>query len=239
MSDALAHPLRKPTVLQDVYQRIREDISAFRMPPGQRYSEHELAAALGVSRTPLRFALHILAREGYLVRREGHSSWQVQPLDLDYYADLYDFRTDIEAIAVHRLCREEPGAALAALAAYWFSPDSRATQDYAAVAEADEHFHRALVEQAGNREMLRSFSDLTDRIRVIRRLDFAAADRIHATFDEHAAILAQLIARNAAGAEALIRAHIGNSRQAIRQITLHHLASVTPQGDAARLRPAS
>ena len=239
MSDTRPLPTRKPSVLQDVYQRLKDDIFAFRMPPGQRYSEHELAAGLGVSRTPLRFALHILAREGYLVRLEGHSSWQVQPLDLDYYADLYDFRTDIEAIAVRRLCREEPGTSLATLAAYWFSPDARRSGDYAQVAEADERFHRTLVELAGNREMLRTFSDLTDRIRVIRRLDFAAPERIQATFDEHAAILTRLIARDAAGAETLIRAHIGSSRQAIRQITLQHLASVTPHVDMARLRPAS
>ena len=232
-------PPRKSSVLQDVYQRLREDIGAFRMPPGQRYSEHELATHLGVSRTPLRFALHLLAREGYLVHLDGHSCWQVQPLDLDYYADLYDFRTDIEAIAVNRLCHEEPGVALAGLATYWFSPASRQTADYTSVADADERFHRTLVELAGNREMLRTFSDLTERIRVIRRLDFVSPDRIEATFDEHAAILTQLIAGNASGAEALIRSHIGNSRQAIRHITLQHLASVTPHPDAARLRPAS
>jgi DNA-binding GntR family transcriptional regulator len=239
MSDAPEPPARRASVLQDVYQRLQTDIFSFRMPPGQRYSEHELAASLGVSRTPLRFALHILAREGHLVRLEGHSSWQVQPLDLDYYADLYDFRTDIEAIAVNRLCREEPGSALASLATYWFSPAERHGGNYAAVADADERFHRTLVELAGNREMLRTFSDLTDRIRVIRRLDFAAPDRIQATFDEHAAILTRLIARDAPGAEALIRAHIGSSRRAIRDITLHHLARVTAHADPARLRPAS
>ena len=231
--------LRKPSVLQDVYARIREDIFAFRMPPGQRYSEHELAATLGVSRTPLRFALHILAREGYLVHLAGHSSWQVQPLDLDYYADLYDFRTDIEAIAVHRLCHAAPDPRLQALAAYWHSPDQRLTPDYRAVAEADEQFHRTLVELAGNTEMLRTFRDLTDRIRIIRRLDFADPARIAATFDEHGAILSCLLARDAVGAESLIRDHIGGSRAAIRTITLQRLASVTALAEPVPLRPAS
>jgi DNA-binding GntR family transcriptional regulator len=230
---------RKPSVLHDVYQRIREDIFAFRMPPGQRYSEHELAATLGVSRTPLRFALHILAREGYLVHLAGHSSWQVQPLDPEYYADLYDFRTDIEAIAVHRLCRAAPDPRLAGLAAYWHSPSQRLTPDYRAVAEADEQFHGTLVELAGNAEMLRTFRDLTDRIRVIRRLDFADAGRIAATFDEHGAILTRLLAGDAVGAETLIRAHIGGSREAIRTITLQRLASVTARAEPLPLRPAS
>lgn len=69
----------KSTLAQVVYERLKEDLFDFRMAPGQRYSEQELATRLGVSRTPLRFALHILAREGYLQRVEGHTSWQVRP----------------------------------------------------------------------------------------------------------------------------------------------------------------
>ena len=86
----------RPPLVQDVYERLKEEIFEFRMPAGHRYAEQTLANALGVSRTPLRMALHMLAREGYLNRLDGHSSWQVKPLDLEYYDELYDFRTDIE-----------------------------------------------------------------------------------------------------------------------------------------------
>jgi DNA-binding GntR family transcriptional regulator len=235
---AAAPKRKKSSVLQDVYRVLKEDIFNFRLPPGQRYSEHELAAALGVSRTPLRFALHVLAREGHLVRREGHSCWQVQPLDLDHYEDLYDFRTDIEALAVHRICRALPNSELEELAAYWHSREARRTKDFKAVADADEHFHRTLVALAGNREMLRTFDQLTDRIRIIRRLDFAAADRISTTFDEHGEILRLLMAGGAAVAEAAVRAHIESSRREIRKITLHHIAKATERGLQAAARRA-
>lgn len=214
----------KAPVLQDVYQRLKEDIFEFRMPPGQRYSEHELAAALGVSRTPMRLALHVLAREGYLIRLEGHSSWQVKPLDLAYYEDLYEFRTDIEAIACRRLCKSELLPGLAEIRDYWRMPKSRRTKDFKEVAREDETFHRTLVAHAGNAEMLRSFSDLTERIRIIRRLDFLNPDRIDATFEEHTKILDALFARKADRVELLIRAHIATSRTEIRHITLHRLA---------------
>lgn len=220
----------KGTLAQEVYERIKDDIFEFRMPPGQRYSEQGLASALGVSRTPLRFALHVLAREGYLNRIEGHSSWQVKPLDLDYYEDLYDFRLNIEVLAIHRLCRLDPLPDLSDLGAFWRVPKTQRSQDGKEVAREDERFHRTLVALAGNREMLRTFNDLTERIRIIRRLDFIDPKRIAAAFDEHKKILEMLLGRKADHAEMLMKAHIGASRTEIRHITLHRLALASSQG---------
>jgi len=224
----LVHPAGreadKGTLGQDVYQRIKDDIFEFRMPPGQRYSEQSLATSLGVSRTPLRFALHVLANEGYLNRIDGHSSWQVKPLDLDYYEDLYNFRLDIEVLAIHRLCKMDVMPELLALAAFWRVPKKHRVLDGKVVAREDEYFHRTLITLAGNREMLRTFDNLTERIRIIRRLDFINPERIAAAFDEHGKILDMLTARKAQSAEMLMRAHIDASRTEIRHITLHRLA---------------
>jgi DNA-binding GntR family transcriptional regulator len=213
---------------RDVYQRIKDDIFEFRMPPGERYSEQALATALGVSRTPLRFALHVLAKEGYLDRVDGHSSWQVKPLDLDYYEDLYDFRMSIETVAVRRLCAADLMAELLERAAFWRVPKKQRVPDGKQVAHADELFHRNLVELAGNREMLRTFDNLTERIRIIRRLDFINPERIAAAYDEHGKILEMLLGRKADSAELLIKAHIDQSRTEIRHITLHRLALAAP-----------
>jgi DNA-binding GntR family transcriptional regulator len=214
----------KQPLERDAYQRIKDDIFEFRMPPGQRYSEQALANALGVSRTPLRFALHVLAKEGYLDRVDGHSSWQVKPLDLDYYEDLYDFRMSIETIAVRRLCTADVMAQLIAGVAFWRAPKKQRVLDGKEVARQDEQFHRTLVHLAGNREMLRTFDNLTERIRIIRRLDFINPERIAAAYEEHAKILEMLLARKADSAEMLIKAHIDESRTEIRHITLHRLA---------------
>jgi DNA-binding GntR family transcriptional regulator len=210
-------------LVQDVYERLKAEIFEFRMPAGHRYAEQALANALGVSRTPLRMALHMLAREGYLNRLEGHSSWQVKPLDLDYYDELYDFRTDIEAIAIRRLCERADLSALDELSAYWHIEPSARPADFRNVAEMDEKFHRAIVGLAGNREMLRSYEDLAEHIRIIRRLDFVNPHRIDATFAEHGGIIDLLIARQGEQAERMMRAHIGTSRAEIKHITLHRL----------------
>jgi DNA-binding GntR family transcriptional regulator len=221
----------KETLAQSVYQRLKDNIFELRMPPGQRYSEQVLAASLGVSRTPLRFALHRLAHEGYLNRIEGHSSWQVKPLDLDYYEDLYDFRVSIEVLAIQRLCALDVTSELRQLGAFWRVPKSQRPQDGHTVAREDELFHRTLVSLAGNREMLRAYGDLTERIRMLRRLDFINSERITAAFDEHGNVLDMLLARDAGAAERLMRAHICASRSEIRQITLHRLALATGNGE--------
>lgn len=217
------------TLAQAAYDRIKEDIFEFRMAPGQRYAEQELARRLGISRTPLRFALHVLAREGYLVRLEGHASWQVKPFDLSYYEDLYDFRVQIELIAVRRLCAMDPAPDLSALCAFWCVPRKQRVLDGPTVSREDEKLHSTLVALAGNREMLRTHADLTERIRIIRRLDFVEPARIRCAYEEHDKILKALLARRAGDAEMLLKAHIAASRAEIRHMTLHRLALATQQ----------
>lgn len=223
----------KSTLVEATYERLKEDIFDFRMAPNRRYSEQELATALGISRTPLRFALHLLARDGYLERVGGHAGWLVRPFDLGYYEDLYDFRTQIELIAVKRLCAMDPAPDLGGLCAFWRVPKKARDLDGRIVAREDEKLHTTLVALAGNREMLRTHKDLTERIRIIRRLDFIEPGRIKAAYDEHDKILGALLARRSADAEMYIRAHIESSRAEIRHITLHRLALAAERGAAA------
>ncbi len=240
INDAVRPNGEKSSLSQVVYSRLKQSIFDFRMPPGQRYSEQELADTLQVSRTPLRLALHVLAHEGYLQNVGGHSAWQVRPLDLSFYEDLYDFRIEIESLAARRICGMEPPPALAELRAFWCVPKDARELDGTIVAPQDEEFHRTLVRLSGNQAMARSFEELTDRIRIIRRLDFVSPERIATAYDEHCQILTAIEARNAAESERLIRHHIETSRIEIRRLTLHNMAIATaatePAGAATRFK---
>jgi DNA-binding GntR family transcriptional regulator len=175
-------------------------------------------------------ALHILANEGYLQRVDGHTSWQVKPFELAYFEDLYDFRVQIELIAIRRLCAMDPAPDLRELCAFWQVPRHLRIRDGQTVAREDEKLHSTLVALAGNREMARTHADLTERIRIIRHLDFIEPERIRAAFDEHEQLLAAIVARRAGEAEMLIKAHISASRAEIKHISLHRLALATQQG---------
>ncbi len=160
---------------------------------------------------------------GFLQNIGGHSCWQVKPLDLPFYEDIYDFRVEIEAITLRRVCETNIAPLLTELRAFWCVPKRRREFGGTLVAERDEIFHRTLVSLAGNQAMLRSFDDITERIRIIRRLDFASPERIATTYDEHARILGAIEARDGCQAERLIRRHIEASRVEIRRITFHNL----------------
>ena len=112
---------------------------------------------------------------------------------------------------------------VAALADVWLVTPAERLTDGAAVGRADESFHNQLVQATGNREMARVHREITERIRIIRRLDFTKTARIEATCDEHARILRAITRRRGDEAQRLLRAHIEQSKLEVRHITLDML----------------
>lgn len=205
-----------------VYERIKADIYEFRLLPGDRFSENEIAAQMGVSRTPVREALFWLQREGY-VDVLFRSGWQVKPFDFKYFEDLYDLRIILESVAIERLSDPARAPLLAELNELWSVPAARQSTDPATVAAMDEQFHASLVSSCGNLEMARFHREITERIRIIRRLDFTQAPRIDATYREHAAVLKAIRGKKTEMAQSLITAHIKESQAEVKRITLHML----------------
>jgi DNA-binding GntR family transcriptional regulator len=214
----------KLTLVGQVYEQLKSEIFEFSMAPGERFSESELSARLGLSRTPLRIALHLLVRDGYMVRTGGHGGWMIRPLDLAYFDDLYDVRTNLELIAVKRICEADPFPDLGELRKVWLVPEKSRSYDTQEVARLDEEFHGALVVASGNREMARIHADLQERIRIIRRLDFTVRERIDEAYVHHGKILRAILSRKEPQATMLLKSHIEASRAEIRHITLHRLA---------------
>ncbi len=205
---------------EQVYAQLKAQMHDFALVPGDRFSEAELGTRLGVSRTPVREALFRLRNEG-LLDVESKSGWFVRPIDFDKLEQLYDLRIVLETASVARLCaRIEPAPELDALKAAWLVPASERLTSGREVGALDEQFHATLVRAAGNEEIARVHWDVTERIRIIRRLDFTRADRIEATYVEHAKILRSVIQRKPDAAQMLLRSHIEQSKAEVRKITL-------------------
>ena len=213
------------TLADQAYAQIKTMIFEFALMPGDRFSESELALSVAVSRTPLRQALQRLEREGFL-RVMPKIGWQVAPLDFDVFDELYDLRVLIECHSARQLATAEQRPGLAALAEIWLVPAAERLADSAEVGLLDEQFHAQLVAAGGNREMARVHHEITERIRIIRRLDFTKQARIDATYEEHAKILKAIQRKRGDQAAMLLRAHIQASQAEVRKITLHqvHLA---------------
>jgi DNA-binding GntR family transcriptional regulator len=215
---------RKPSLAESVYLGIKQDIFDFRLLPGDRFTENEVAGRLNVSRTPAREALYRLAREGYL-KVHYRSGWSVRELDFKQFDDLYDLRIALETAAVKQLCDEAGCPNLEDLKSIWLVQPETRLDDGERVCALDEAFHCALVAAIGNREMARVHQDVTERIHLLRRLDFTEAGRIAATYQEHAQILRAVLRQDADRAIGLLQAHIETSKIEVRKISLHKLLS--------------
>lgn len=212
---------------EQVYQRIKQDIFNFVLLPGDRFTENEMAERCGVSRTPVRDALYRLEREGYL-QVAFRSGWSVRPFDFKRFDQLYELRTVLELAAVARICETETD--LSELESIWSVAVNERLTDGKRVGELDEAFHQGLVLATGNLEMARVHQDVTEKIRVIRRLDFTKAWRVDTTYDEHQEILRLLAHRKAAQAAITLKSHIEASRAEVHKITLHMLHEARQRG---------
>lgn len=210
----------RPNLAEYVYAELKAQMHDFRLLPGDRFSEADLGQRLGVSRTPVREALFRLRNEGFL-EVEAKSGWFVRPIDFGRLEQLYDLRILLEQASIARLAAgPELPAEIEALKRVWLVPAAERLSDAAEVGRLDEAFHTTLVRAAGNGEIARVHADVTERIRFVRRLDFTRADRIEATYQEHAKILRQVMQRRAEPAQMLLKAHIEQSKTEVRKITL-------------------
>jgi len=219
------------SLAESAYAQIKASMFDFELLPGDRFSESEVADRLKMSRTPVRDALYRLEREGYL-QVHVRVGWSVRPYDFSRFEDFYDLRRILEEAAVVRLCEQSERPGLDALGEIWLVPELDRITDLKRIAALDESFHTELVSSAGNAEIARCHQEVTERIRIIRRLDFTQAHRIHATYEEHARILNAVIRRRAGEANRLLRSHIESSKAEVRKITIHRLFTARPGQDA-------
>ena len=213
----------RPVQLTDrVYGQLKEEICNFHFLPGDRFSENELAERMGASRTPVREALTRLQRDGFVEVR-FRSGWQVRPFNFKYFEQLYDLRIILEEADVRRICEMKPQPDLGALRGHWLVKPRDRDSDGTVVSLMDERFHGQIVEGTGNLEMVRVHQDLTERLRIVRRLDFTQLPRIDQTYDEHAKILNAILIKHVDQAVAMLTKHITSSKSEVKNITLHML----------------
>lgn len=198
-----------------VFNTLREMAISCQLKPGERLSEIELAARLGVSRTPVREALNRLVTEGFL--QPCSRGFMRRPLDVQETLDLYEARVAVERECLRlALLRGTPDQLDEAQT---FLNHSRAVSVDTPMAELvalDEAFHRRLAAMSGNAELQRMLASLNDRIRFLRWIDMEHVGR-DSTQQEHQAILEALRRRDASAAERHLSDHIVLRRDQIAE----------------------
>ena len=220
-------PVPKP-LHDDVAHTLRERIFAGELVPGAFLDEVALAEGLGISRTPLREALKVLAAEG-LVRHEPRRGCfvnQVTEQDLD---DMFPVIALLEGQCAHQAALRATDADLAALEVLHTRlldhAQARRINDYYA---ANFAIHEAIITLADNRWLAQVIGDLRKMVKLARLQQLHAPGRLDQSLSEHLAVFAALKARDALGAEAAMRTHITRQRAALRELARHQTTRITP-----------
>ncbi|WP_127090891.1 GntR family transcriptional regulator [Aquabacter cavernae] len=189
-------------------EALEEEIVAGRLRPGQRLDEASLAERFGVSRTPIREALILLAASGLVEIRPRRGAF-VALLGPRALIESFEFMAELEA-------------ACARLAARRMTPDDRATLlavhaaceaamqagDDEAYYPANAAFHQAIYAAAANRVMAGEARRHQLRLQPYRRLQLRVPRRMETSFAEHEAILSALLAGDGDAAADLLRNHV-------------------------------
>jgi DNA-binding GntR family transcriptional regulator len=202
-------PIHKSGLTETVYRRLRREIIAAHLLPGELLTLEELGTRYGVSRTPVREALRRLEAEGLVVFRE-HRRVQVAPLSPNEIDGTYALRILTEAFAVSLSVRNAPTevAAQAAAAHERMTSDALAGNGEA-FHQHHRDFHRAIYAGTGSPELARVTEELrtrTDRHRHVHA-DFRL-DNLPATAEAHHPILAACQGGDPAAAARLVVEHL-------------------------------
>jgi DNA-binding GntR family transcriptional regulator len=191
-----------------VAERLRAQIFARELEPGAWIDETRLAAAYGISRTPLREALKVLAVEGLVTIRPRRGAY-VAEMSRDDVSQVYHLLALLEADAAAEAARSASDDQLATLRALHEQLE-RQVRQREAFFETNERFHMALLEAAGNRWRQQIVTDLRKVMKLNRHHSLFRQGRINESLDEHRRIVQALTARDAKAAGVLMQRHFEN-----------------------------
>jgi DNA-binding GntR family transcriptional regulator len=206
---------RRPSLVDDAYAAMKEEIRESRFPPGYHASEQEIALRLGMSRTPVHEAAIRLQEDG-LVRilpRKGIVICALAPEDM---REIYDVVLAIEgraAALLAQMSEAERARAASQLAEHTKTMATAwETGDLAGWGHADECFHRTLVERAGNGRMIRINQTITDQAHRARMLTLKLRRELGASVAEHERIIQAIHDGEAAAAQEQAYRHRSRAR---------------------------
>jgi DNA-binding GntR family transcriptional regulator len=205
------------------YESLRARILGLHLLPGQLIVEPEVAAELGMSRTPVREALARLRFEG-LVTAAPRRGFVVTVPTVEAMREVYEITAGLEGQAVRLATQRASEETLTALAAAIEAQETALAADVltaehlAAWTDADRRFHRRLREAAGNRQLLELMRQFDGQLHRARVATIHLRPTPRQSTDEHRAVLQAIVARDSVRAQQLHLAHRERADQAMLEV---------------------
>lgn len=202
---------------REVADRLRTLIVHGELAPGERLNERVLSERFNISRTPLREAIKILSLEG-LVKLLPNRGAEVTELTESSVEDLFQVMGALEALAGELACvraTDDDIAEIRALHDQMFGYFKAG--DRAAYFSLNQRIHHKIVECAGNPELSAMYVNLTQRVHRARYMANFSKTRWAQAMDEHEQILDALSRRDSARLNSILKAHLHNKFEVIKQ----------------------
>jgi DNA-binding GntR family transcriptional regulator len=204
--------LAERALYEQVAEQLRGRIVAHTLAPGSWIDEQAIAAEYGISRTPLREALKVLAGEGLVTMklRRGAYVTEVSRRDLD---EVFHLLALLESDAAAAVATGATPAQLAELQSLHEQLEA-SVDDRDRFFAANERFHMRLLEIADNRWRIQLVADLRKVMKLNRHHSLFKQGRLQASLKEHRQLMTALKARNGERAQALMQQHMAAGREA-------------------------
>jgi len=206
------------TLPEIVAEQLRARILLGDFPPGANIPERETSAELGVSRTPLREALRILASEGLVVIRPARSPVVADP-SMQEILDLFAVMRALEALAGELVCLHASDDLIGSITArHQVLRELSAREEPVAFFNADMAFHQAIVDAANNPPLAKTHRQYNSRLWRARFLTARVITERDRIIREHGEILSALQARDTGWATAMLNAHLRSANRKIEEL---------------------
>ena len=193
---------------EQVTATLEEEILTGKLAAGTALTEQSLSTRLGVSRTPIRAALHTLGEEG-LISLVPNRGAVVVGVTRDDLIDIYNIRMRLEglasATAAKRISPEDLGRLRESVELAEFYIQKNDTEH---LKELDTAFHSVIYRASGNRMLCKTLSELHRNITSYRKLSLSVPGRLERSVGEHREILEAIESGDAERADRLTSAHI-------------------------------
>jgi DNA-binding GntR family transcriptional regulator len=197
-------------VREQAYLLLRDAIVDCSLRPGQRIVEDNLANTYGVSRTPLREALHKLEQEG-LLERLPRRGLAVSELSIKELTELYEVRSTLEGLAAKLTTQRQTPEQARIFRTYMEKTlVCQCNGEEQAMLKMLREFHQNVVRWCGNAVCLDFLNKMDTKIKRYVYIGMLHKDRQKVATQEHFEILRHVLDRDADGAERAIRSHIYN-----------------------------
>lgn len=213
MAPLMSLPNFAPRALyQDVAELLRQRIFAHQLPPGSWIDELKIAEEIGISRTPLREALKVLATEGLVTMklRRGAYVTEVSQKDL---LQVYHLLALLESDAAAELASCASAEQLAELQGLHDALEA-AVHERDAFFIANERFHMRVLELLDNKWLSQMVADLRKVMKLNRHNSLFKQGRMEDSLNEHRAIMAAMAAQDAAATVQAMQAHFAQGLEA-------------------------